>query len=136
MADNAGLEIIVPKALPSLICNRVQITEVLRNLITNSMKYNSNKNQVVEISAKNTTRSGRKFMLISVKDNGIGIDKKFHKSVFEMFKRLHKENVYGGGTGAGLGFVKRIVQRHGGEVWLDSKNGEGTTFYIALPKIK
>lgn len=134
LADNEDFEIIVPKKLPRVVGNKAQITEALRNLITNSMKYNTSEAKRVEINVKNTTRSGRSFVLLSLKDNGIGIAEKFHESIFEMFKRLHKEDAYGGGTGAGLGFVRKIVERHGGEIWLESEKGKGSTFFITLPK--
>ena len=68
-----------------------------------------------------------------VKDNGIGIQPKHHAQVFKMFKRLHGRDEYGGGTGAGLTIVKKLVDRHHGQIWFDSTPGEGTTFYFTLP---
>jgi two-component system, chemotaxis family, sensor kinase Cph1 len=70
--------------------------------------------------------------VIYVRDNGIGIRPQFKETVFRMFKRLHARESYGGGTGAGLALVKKIVERHGGRIWLESEPGEGTTFYFTL----
>lgn len=67
-----------------------------------------------------------------VRDNGIGIDTRFHTDIFRIFKRLHGRKEYSGGVGAGLTIVKRIVERHGGSIWLESAVGAGTTFYFTL----
>ena len=68
-----------------------------------------------------------------VKDDGIGIERRHHEQVFRMFKRMHSRDDYGGGVGAGLTIVQKLVQRHGGRVWIDSEPGVGTTFYFTLP---
>jgi two-component system, chemotaxis family, sensor kinase Cph1 len=67
-----------------------------------------------------------------VRDNGIGIQARHLGAVFEMFRRLHLRDQYGGGTGAGLSIARRIVERHGGRIWVESEPGEGTTFYFTL----
>jgi light-regulated signal transduction histidine kinase (bacteriophytochrome) len=67
-----------------------------------------------------------------VRDNGIGIDKKYFDSIFTIFKRLHARDKFGGGTGAGLTIVQKIIERHGGKIWLESNPAEGTTFYFTL----
>ena len=66
------------------------------------------------------------------RDNGIGIDAKFHNDIFRIFKRLNSERKYGAGTGSGLAFVKKIVEQHGGRIWLESEFGKGTVFYFTL----
>ena len=71
-----------------------------------------------------------------VRDNGIGIQAKHFDSVFRIFKRLHGRDKYGGGTGAGLTIVKKIVERHSGKIWMESTYGEGTTFYFTLGEDK
>jgi len=72
-------------------------------------------------------------LLLYVKDEGIGIETRHYKQVFQLFKRLHGRGDYGGGVGAGLAIVQKMVQRHGGQVWLDSTPGLGSTFYFTLP---
>ena len=68
-----------------------------------------------------------------VKDDGIGIAERHFEQAFKMFKRLHDRDEYGGGTGAGLTIVRKLVERHRGQVWIDATPGEGTTFYFTLP---
>jgi signal transduction histidine kinase len=68
-----------------------------------------------------------------VRDNGIGIPDQFQEEVFRIFRRLNSEKTYGPGTGAGLSFVRRIVESLGGKIWLESKPGNGTTFFLTLP---
>jgi chemotaxis family two-component system sensor kinase Cph1 len=67
-----------------------------------------------------------------VRDNGIGIPEKHHEAIFRIFKRLHARDEFGGGTGVGLTIVKKIIERHGGQIWIDSARDEGTCFYFTL----
>jgi signal transduction histidine kinase len=121
------------------------IEEVFTNLITNGFKYNDHPEPLVEIGyvmpsgnekpsrGENLTAEYAKQITLYVRDNGIGIREKHLESIFRIFKRLHAGNRYGGGTGAGLTIVKKIVERHGGRVWAESVYGAGTTFYVTLP---
>lgn len=118
--------------------------EVFRNLIVNAMKYNDKESIMIEIgaasrvipphvgSAGRTAAGSTAVTVFYVKDNGIGIQERQFQSVFRMFKRLHAADKYGGGTGVGLAIVKKIVEQHGGVIWIESTVGKGTTFFFTL----
>ena len=140
--NEKGVEIRMPRSLPTVDCDRVWVTELFRNLITNAMKYNDKPDPWIEIGAQHdydpdsegsppTDRDPQPIALY-VRDNGIGIPPKHHQAVFRIFKRLHGRDEYGGGSGAGLTIVQKIVARHGGRIWLESRTGHGTTFYFTL----
>ncbi|HTE42448.1 MAG TPA: ATP-binding protein, partial [Steroidobacteraceae bacterium] len=127
--------VLVPQRLPIVTCDKIRIAEVFRNLITNAVKYSDSKDKTVEIGcqdAPQTTRIATAARVFYVKDNGKGIDPEFHEDIFRMFKRLQKSSDTEEGTGVGLTFVKKIVERHGGRVWLESELGKGTTFFFTL----
>jgi signal transduction histidine kinase len=117
----------IPRPLPRVICDRVRVGEVFQNLITNGMKYNDRSEKWIEIGY-----TDGKPPVFYVRDNGIGISPKHQDSIFRIFKRLHSRDKYGGGSGAGLTIVRKIIERHAGKIWLDSTVGEGTTFYFTL----
>jgi signal transduction histidine kinase len=127
--------IVVPRVLPRIVCDKTRVTEVFRNLITNAVKYNDKTERLVEIGfleSVNTKERNEKNVFY-VRDNGVGIDLEFHQEIFRIFKRL--QNPSDGqetGTGVGLTFVKKIVERHGGRIWLESESGKGTVFYFSL----
>jgi two-component system sensor kinase FixL len=127
----------VPQPMPVVLCDKVRLAEVFRNLITNGLKYNDKLEPRVEVGflPEAAGPQGREREVFYVKDNGVGIPPEFHDEIFRMFKRLN--NAAAGdpaGTGAGLTFVKKIVERHRGRIWLESTPGEGTTFYFTLPQ--
>jgi two-component system sensor kinase FixL len=122
--EERGVELRVPKPLPTLRCDKVRVAEVFRNLISNAMKYNDKPEKWIEVGYE-----GQAFY---VSDNGIGIREKHLGSIFRIFKRLHARDQYGGGTGAGLSIVKKIVERHGGRIWVESTFGEGSRFNFTL----
>ncbi len=128
--------IAIPHELPRVSCDKVRITEAFRNLIANAIKYNDNAARTVEIGyyAELRTAHGTETGVFYVKDNGIGIAQEFHEDIFRMFKRLNAEAEDKKGTGAGLTFVRKIVERHGGRIWLNSALGQGTTFYFTLAR--
>ncbi len=136
--DEQAAEIRVDGPLPVLTASRERITEVFQNLVSNGIKYNDSPQKIVEvgIAAERPQSSPpglpAEAIVCYVRDNGIGIPEKYRDSVFAIFKRLHGRDEYGGGTGAGLTIVKKIVEQSGGRIWLDSVEGEGTTFYLAL----
>jgi light-regulated signal transduction histidine kinase (bacteriophytochrome) len=100
----------------------------MQNLIDNALKYRSGAAPRVHASAE---RNGRDWT-VTLSDNGMGIDAKYHEQVFEMFRRLHTEQAYPG-TGIGLAICRRVVQRHGGRIWLDSAPGEGCAVHFTVP---
>jgi PAS domain S-box-containing protein len=130
-----GARLVVPQRLPVITCDKARVTEVFRNLITNAVKYSDRTERLVEIGCLDS-RGGydaaRRPPVFYVKDNGKGIDPEFHEDIFRIFKRLQSAGETEEGTGVGLTFVKKIVERHGGRIWLESELGKGTTFYFTL----
>ena len=122
--------ITIPKTLPTITCDKTRVTELFRNLITNAIKYNDSPDKMVEIGFLETKGTSRR--VFYVRDNGKGIAPEFHEEVFRIFKRLQSGKGEEDGTGVGLTFVKKIVERHGGRIWLESEPGQGTTFYFTL----
>ena len=122
---------IIKDEMPEIICEKNQIEMVFHNLISNAIKFNKKESPSVIIS-NNTIASGE-FWQFSVKDNGIGIAPEYQKQIFEIFRRLHNKQDYEG-TGIGLALCQKIIHRHGGEIWVESKQGEGTTFYFTISK--
>ena len=134
-------QIVAPRPLPIILCDRVRVREVLVNLLSNALKYNDKAARHVEvgyIKAQDSplrqgfpdSTSGQ--TVYYVRDNGIGIAPRHFDQVFKMFKRLHGRDEYGGGTGAGLTIVRKLVERHRGQVWPNSVAGEGTAFFFTL----
>jgi light-regulated signal transduction histidine kinase (bacteriophytochrome) len=120
--------IITHDPLPTVFCDQPQLVQVFQNLIGNSIKFRGQQAPQIHISAKREESE----WIFSVCDNGIGLDPKFGERIFEIFQRLHSRTAYPG-TGIGLAICKRIVQRHGGRIWVESNPGEGATFYFTLP---
>ena len=117
--------------MPDIYCEQNQIGMVFFNLINNAIKFNKNKSPLVVISYHEELSDAA--WTFSVKDNGIGIEPKYQKQIFEIFKRLHNKQEYEG-TGIGLAFCQKIIHRHGGKIWIDSSLGQGTTFYFSIDK--
>ncbi|MTJ13542.1 GAF domain-containing protein [Anabaena sp. UHCC 0187] len=126
--EQEKIEIRIPKSLPKISCDRIQMSEVFNNLIANAIKYNDKDKKWIEIGYIKDSNP----LQFYIKDNGIGIKNKHFDTIFRIFKRLHGPNKYGGGTGAGLTIVQKIVQKHGGKIWVESTYGEGSTFYFIL----
>jgi light-regulated signal transduction histidine kinase (bacteriophytochrome) len=122
---------IYSEQLPLVKANKTQILQLFQNLIGNAFKYRSEKPPEVTISYKEDNNSYR----FAVTDNGIGIDPKFFQKIFIIFQRLHKREQYSG-TGIGLAICKKIVDKHGGKIWVSSAPDHGSTFYFTLPKSK
>ena len=160
--EELGVHIHIPCPLPTVNCDRVRIGEIFRNLITNAMKYNNKDEKWIEIGyvaagnmdsdafivkgnvqewTDNPTvdpdkqrATSHEIPIFYVRDNGIGIQEKHLSNIFQIFKRLHGRDKFGGGTGAGLTITKKLVERHGGTLWVESTYGEGTTFFFTLQR--
>ena len=115
--------------LPIFLAEEGRMILLFQNLIENGLKYNQEDNKIIKVSVKETQSN----ILLSVKDNGIGIQEEYHDQIFSMFKRLHTNHKYEG-TGLGLAICKKIVDNLNGKIWLKSEEGKGTTFFIELPK--
>jgi len=114
-------------SLPEVFSDFVQLGQIFQNLISNAIKYRSEEPPRIHISAEENDES----FTFSVADNGIGIDPRYHEQIFGIFKRLHGREYPG--TGIGLALVKRIVERHGGRIWVESEAGKGATFRFTIP---
>lgn len=115
-------------SLPKIMGNYPQFVRLFQNLISNAIKFRGDQSPVIEISSQRYENG----FLISIKDNGIGIEPRHQSEIFALFKRLHSQEEYPG-TGIGLAVCKRIVENHKGKIWLESFPGEGTTFYMYFP---
>ena len=131
------IDISIPRPLPLIRGDKILIQEILTNLISNGLKYNDHEVKSIEIGYLNPEprldQEVEPFLTFYIRDHGIGIPEKHHEAIFRIFKRLHAPGKYGGGTGAGLTIIKKIIERHGGSIWLESIPKEGTTFYFTLP---
>ena len=115
-------------SLPTLLADKNQISQVFENLITNAIKFRGEEPPKIDISAQ----KGEKEWIFAMKDNGIGISPNHKEQIFEVFKRLHTREEYPG-TGIGLSIVQKILERHGGRIWIESEPGKGSTFYFTIP---
>jgi len=120
----------------------VRVREIFSNLVSNALKYNRHACPRVEIgyltpdqagTSPNAPDEANGQIRYYVRDDGFGIEQRHFDQIFRMFKRLHGREEFGGGVGAGLTIVQKLVQRHGGRIWLDSAIGVGSTFYFTLP---
>jgi len=138
--EERGGEVVVIGKLPTISTQRIWMKELFMNLIDNGLKFNKSKKPRVEVSCEEIT-AVIKFIreistgdwLFKVKDNGIGIDEKDQGRIFNLFERLHSQSEYEG-TGAGLAICKKIVNELGGTIHVESKPGEGSTFFFVIPR--
>ena len=114
--------------LPTVMGNKTQITRLFQNLTGNAIKFHGKKPPKIHIAVQQKDSE----WVFSVRDNGIGIDPKYSDRIFEIFRRLHGKSEYSG-TGMGLAICKRIVERHGGRIWIESEPGKGSTFFFTMP---
>lgn len=133
--EDSGADVRVLQPLPSVRCDRALMTEVFQNLLSNAAKYNDKPRKVIEVGTTERLDDAPPEAVapaVFVRDNGIGIPARHLDSVFRIFKRLHPRDQYGGGTGAGLTIVRKIVERHAGHIWIRSTPGEGTAVYFTI----
>lgn len=114
--------------LPIVVADRAQLAQLFQNCVGNAIKFRRAEPPRIRVTAQRLAKEWR----FSIQDNGIGIDEKDYDRVFELFQRLHSAQEYPG-SGIGLAVAKKIVERHGGRIWVGSKPGEGSTFHFTLP---
>ena len=115
--------------LPTIPCDEVQLAQLFQNLIGNALKFKGAEAPRIHVGAQETDAE----WVLSVRDNGIGIEPQYFERIFMVFQRLHDKGEYPG-TGIGLAIVKKVVERHGGRIWVQSQPGAGTTFHFTMPK--
>jgi two-component system, sensor histidine kinase and response regulator len=130
---NASIEesttTLTKEELPVVTADKSQLVQLFQNIISNAIKY---RNPDVKNEINCSATKGSKYWNISIKDNGIGIEPEYYKKIFVIFQRLHTKDKYPG-TGIGLALCRKIVERHGGTIWVESKQGKGSTFTFTLP---
>lgn len=127
-----NVTITIQDDFPAIDCDSVRVSEIFSNLIINAIKYNDQAHKTVEIGYTTSHPSAPGQPVIFVRDNGIGVPEDRRQDIFKMFRRLHGREAYGGGTGSGLAIVKKIVDRHGGDIWVESNKDRGSTFFFTL----
>jgi len=115
--------------LPTISCDESQMLQVLQNLLSNAIKFRRNEPLKIHISVKD----GKDMWTFSVRDNGIGLNMEHAEKIFQMFQRLHTKDEYPG-TGVGLAITRKIIERHGGKIRVESAEGNGATFFFTIPK--
>jgi signal transduction histidine kinase len=116
-------------SLPTVLAQPAQIRQLLQNLLSNALKFRGDQPPRVHVSAKQQDQG----WVFAVRDNGIGLDSQYADRIFVLFQRLHGVGTYPG-TGIGLALCKKIVERHGGHIWVESQPGHGATFFFTLPQ--
>ncbi|HEY9657197.1 MAG TPA: ATP-binding protein, partial [Allocoleopsis sp.] len=117
-------------ALPEVMGDASQLLQLFQNLLSNAIKFHGTVPPLIHIHADSTTDAWQ----FSVQDNGIGIEAQYAERIFVIFQRLHRQSDYPG-TGIGLAVCKKIVERHGGQIWMESQPEQGSTFYFTLPRL-
>ncbi|MCU7492626.1 MAG: PAS domain S-box protein [Ignavibacteria bacterium] len=129
LAIEESKAVITSAPLPEIMADPTQFRQLLQNLLSNSMKFRTERPPEIRISAEARDNE----WLFKITDNGIGIDPQYFERIFMLFQRLHDSGTYPG-TGIGLAICKKIVERHGGRMYVESEPGRGTTFYFTIPK--
>jgi light-regulated signal transduction histidine kinase (bacteriophytochrome) len=127
-AVTEGAAIVTHDPLPRVTMSLSQLAQIFQNLIGNAIKYRGADSPHIHVTARSVIGQGHVF---SVQDNGLGIDPQQFERIFVIFQRLHGRNEFTG-TGIGLAICKKLVERHGGRIWVDSEPGRGSTFHFSL----
>ena len=122
----------IEEPLPSVMGDRVQLRQVLQNILANAIKYRGNDVPQIDISYSESPDNCEDWE-IRISDNGIGIEEQYHEKIFLIFQRLHARSQYNG-TGIGLAICRKVIERHSGKIWVESQLGKGSTFIFTLPK--
>lgn len=130
LIQEKGIEVHVKGNLPVILGERKRISQVMENLLSNAVKYIGHDNPSPRIEIGVREENGRNVFYIQ--DNGIGIDHKYYETIFQVFQRLPQAKRIEEGTGVGLTTAQRIIEHHGGKIWLDSEPGKGTTFFFTI----
>ena len=130
-----GVNLQVEADLPPVKGSRVRIGELFSNLIVNGIKYNDKALPTIRVGWKKDAHNNNNSATFFVEDNGIGIESRYQERVFGIFEKLNPREYYEG-TGAGLAICKRIVEEHGGKIWVESEVGKGSTFYFTIPRAR
>lgn len=120
--------VVTHDSLPSIMADDLQLGQLFQNLIGNAIKFHDEEPPRVHVSAE---QRGNEWVF-SIRDNGIGMAPEFTDRIFDIFQRLYSKNEYPG-TGIGLAICRRIVERHGGQIWVESQPGKGSSFYFTIP---
>jgi two-component system, chemotaxis family, sensor kinase Cph1 len=140
--EETSMALVRPRPLPTVQGDWMRCREIYVNLLSNALKYNDKPERRITLDhiapdedhpRPNAPAEAAGQWILSVADNGIGIAPRHYDQVFKMFRRLHARDAFGGGSGAGLTITKKLVERHGGRIWIDAVPGAGATFYFTLP---
>jgi PAS domain S-box-containing protein len=125
--EEAGIAVTLGP-LPIVVSNDTELQSIFHNLISNAVKFRGDDHPTIQVSAEEVEG----FWQFLIQDNGIGIDERYHQRVFQMFQRLYERGKYEG-NGIGLAIAKKIVEQHGGKIWVESAPGKGSSFYFTIP---
>ena len=132
--NERSVSVIIDSPLAHVVGDAAHLREIFVNLLSNAAKYNDKPDRWISVSMADAATAETEHVVVAIRDNGIGIEPDQFDTIFKMFKRMHPRDAFGGGTGAGLAIVHKLLERMGGSIRLESTVGVGTTFFLSLPK--